>query len=338
MPAAKNVIASGPGIGNTNLGGLLGGLGSLGSTFKTLSFGGRAPNAPIKPVTVAPPARGDFGQPGAAPSLAQPSRGDYGEPSRAGLDETAFAGRAALGGFLNPTGTTAFKNLMNLAQEQTGAQAQEVQRHAADAASRRGYAGGFEDTARQTAQDRMTALALAGGTNAASVQQAEGEMYGKAIGAFTELQKSYNEAKATGDVAYAHDLTTTRIQDAQNRLSTMDLNQRQQLAYADAVNQAKQLQASLNEQFNKDMIDNNRFIQGQQQIATQLAASLAALQEKAREFDVTTKQSQAEMEERKREFDLGLKANPMTALRTFGDNRFGSGGPAIPGKSFGAIA
>lgn len=325
-PKAKELKSFGGGV--SGLGG-----GQVGGIFKQFSQSSGAPNAPIKPVKVDLPNRGDFGGPAATPTITPPSRSDFGTPDRAGIDEAAKAGRDALKGFNDPTSTGAFQRLMGLAGEQTAAQAGEQSRHAADAAQRRGYGGGFESTARSAAADRMSALATAGFAGAQSIQQAEGEQYGRAIGAFTELQKSYNEALSTGDVAFAHDLTTTRIQQAQAQLSTLDLNQRQQLAYADALNQAKQLQATLNEQFNKDLIDNNRFIQGQAQVAAQLAAQMATLQEHKREFDISDA-------ERKREFDLGLKANPGTALRTFEDPRFGggknvrSGAPGLPGNTF----
>lgn len=322
----KEIRSSSGGIGG------LGG-GQIGGIFKQFSQLGGPPHANITRPTVGLPTRGDYGTPATTPTIQAPTRGDYGTPDRAGIDETAAAGREALRGFNDPTSTGAFQRLMGLAGEQTAAQAGEQSRHAADAAQRRGYGGGFEDTARSAAADRMGALATAGFSGAQAIQQEEGAQYGRAIGAFTELQKSYNEALSTGDVAFAHDLTTTRIQQAQAQLSTLDLNQRQQLAYADALNQAKQLQAQLNEQFNKDLIDNNRFIQGQAQVAAQLAAQMATLQEHKREFDISDA-------EKKREFDLGLKANPATALRTFEDPRYGGGknvrggAPGSPGNAF----
>lgn len=320
-----------------------GGSGSGSGTFRALSGGSGAPNASIRRATVAAPNRGDFGSPGATPAIGLPNRGDYGTVDRTGLDETAGAARGALEGFNDPTGTGSFKRLMGLAGEQTAAAAGEQSRHAADAAQRRGYGGGFEDTAREASADRMSALATAGFQGAQQVQQEEGAQYGRAIGAFTALQDSYNQAMTTQNVSFARDLTTTRIQQASNAISTMDLNQRQQLAYADAVNTAKQLQASLDEQFNKDLIDNNRYIQGNQQIAAQLQASQAALQQRSHEFDVSTRQGDEALAERQREFDLGLKANQSTALRALNDPQLTGrggprGGPAQAGHTFTGLA
>lgn len=297
-----------------------------GSVFRQLQ--GKAPNANISPVQVERPDRADYGTPGAAPTITDPNKGDYGlDPADKLANQRALTSAGGIAnkaqwGFNNPTKTGAFANLMNLAGETTGAAQQAAALHAKDAAQRRGYAGGFEDTARQSSIDKMNALAMAGGTAAESIRKDEGDMYGKAIGAFTALQSSYNEAQASGNTAFAHDLTSTHIQNAENQLKNMDLNQQQQAHYGDALNQAKQLQAQLNEQFNKDKIDNNRFIQGNAQIAAQLAATMATLAEHRREFDIGTQQSARDFAEKQREFDTSLAADPRTALR------------AVPGQSF----
>lgn len=298
----------------------------VGTNFKSLISG--APHADIKRATVGMPSRGDFGAPVTAPTIGDPSRASYGTPSREGLGDTIHAARQAKAGFDNPRGTEAFRNIMGLANEQTGAQESEISRHAADAAQRRGYAGGFEDSAQSAQRDRMAALASAGFAGAAQVRQEEGEQYGRAIGAFTQLQDSYQQAKSAGDIAFARDLTQTHIAQAEANLHAMDTNTQQGLAYADAVNQAKRLQAQLDADFNKDLIDNNRYIQGQQQIASQLMlqrealAAQAAAQDKTlaarkREFDIEQGFKEKQFGETKREFDLGLKANPNTAYRAF---------------------
>jgi len=254
---------------------------------------------------------------------------------------------------------------MSLAGEQTAAAASEQSRRASDVAQRRGYAGGFEDTARAASQDRMQALAMTGFAGAQAVQAASADMYGKAIGAFTELQKGYNDAMTTGNVAYAHDLTQTHIQNAENALKTAGLNQQQQLQFADSLNQARQLQATLNEQYNKDLIDNARYIQANAQIAAQLAASLAALQERGREFDIgagqfeetradTRAREAAARQQRAREFDVGTRQFEETrqdqlkgrdiALRVAGRRPGGdpwnytTGGLTRPGGTFTGLA
>lgn len=321
----------------------------VGSIFRQFTTKSGAPNAPIKPPKVQTPNRADFGGPAATPTIGMPNRGDYGlgaaDVTRAqtGLNQAAGEASSAATGFRDPTHTGAFQNLMGLAGEQTAAQASEVSRHAKDASSRRGYSGGFEDTARGAQSDRMSALASAGFAGAESVRAQEGEQYGRAIGAFTALQDSYNQAMVTGNTEFARDLTQTRIEQAHTALGTMDLNQRQQLAYADSLNQARQLQAQLDEAYNHDLIDNRRYIQEQGQVAAQLQAQLAALTEHQREFDISAGQSDRELSERKREFDLNLKANPNTALRTFAPNgpfvaSGGARGGVAPGGAFTGLA
>lgn len=310
----------------------VGGIGAgVGTNFKSLVSG--KPNAPIKKATVGMPNRGDFGGPVTAPTIEGPKRESYGQPDASGLARAAFDAHHAQRGFQNPTGTGAFKNLMSLANERTGAQESEIARGASDASQRRGYAGGFEDSAASAQADRMSALASTGFEGAAQIRQEEGDMYGKAIGAFTQLQDSYQQAKSAGDVSYASDLTKTHIAQAEAGLHALDLNSQQGLQYADAVNQAKRLQAQLDSDFNKDLIDNNRYIDAQHQLAAQLMMQREALQAQAaaqdktlaarkREFDTESAFKQKQFGEQKREFDTGLKANPNTAYR------------AVPGKSF----
>jgi len=292
----------------------------IGSTFKSM-FSGK-PNAPIKQAKVGLPDRGSFGSPTGTPTITDPNRKSYGAPSSAGLRETAQAGRKALAGFNDPRSTEAFQNIMGLAQEQTGQQESERGRHAADTAQRGGF-GGLEDEERAAKQDRMSALATAGFAGAESVRAQESEQYGRAIGAFTQLQTSYNQAKQEGDTAFAKDLTATHMANAENTLKSAGLNMEQQLAYGSALNEAKMLQAQLDQQFNNSLIDNNRYIEGQQQIAAQLMAQQMALKEKQREFDVESAFKDKSFAEQQRQFDLGLKANPNTALRTFDDPRYG---------------
>lgn len=314
--------------GTINQGGLGGG--QAGSIFGSF-FKQAAPNANITPAKVGLPSPGDFGAPVTAPTIADPNRANYGldptekQAALRGIEGAGAAATAAEFGFNSPTKTAAFSNLMNLAQEQTGAQAQEQQRQAADAAQRRGYGGGFEDTARSAAIDRMNALAQAGFAGADQIRQEEGAQYGRAIGAFTALQDSFNTAEAAGNTAFAHDLLSAHIDNADNQLKAMDLNVQERAHYGDALNQAKELQAQLDEQFNKDKIDNARYVQGQAAIAAQLQATMLTLGEKAREFNVSSGQEQEKISEQQREFNQSQLANPNTALR------------ALPGQTFGGM-
>lgn len=305
-PVAGSVSGTTPGPG---AGGIGGGQAGLGSVFRSL-----APGANITPPNVQMPNRGDFGVPGAAPAIAPPNRGDYGlnpaDQARSldAIKQTGAAARTALGEYNNPTGSAAFKNIMNYAEETTGAQESEAARHAADVAQRRGYAGGYEDDARATRASKMEALASAGFAGADQVRQEAGAQYGRAIGAYSQVLDSYNQAQATGNTAFAHDLTTTHIAQAEDALKTLSLNQDQQLAYAKSLQDAKDLQAQLLEQYNKDKIDNARFIQGNAQIAAQLFGELASLREKAREFDVGANQFEETRADAKENRNIGLRA------------------------------
>ncbi len=282
--------------------------GQVGSFFGSL-FGGRAPGANIQAPTVATPNRGDFGTPGAAPTITDPTRAAYGTPDRGQLDQTAAAAESARKGFEDPTGTSAFKNIMGGTEIATQQALSAEEQQAKDAAQRRGYAGGFEDTARAAGAQRMQALAQAGFAGAQAVQEQEGAQYGRAIGAYAQMQDSYNQAMTTGNVAYAHDLTNTHIANAENMLKTMELNQNQQLAYAGAITQAKELQAQLNEAFNKDLIDNARFVSMNQQIAASLMSTMMGLQEKQREFDVGAKQFEETRSDKELAAERGLRAS-----------------------------
>lgn len=318
----------------------VGGKVKLGSTFKTVFSG--APNAPIQRAVVGLPERGSFGSPIGAPTVASPDRKNYGTPSGRGIAEAAKAARDAKAGFDDPTSTMAFRNLMGLAQEQTGRQASERARGARDAAQRRGYAGGFEDEGREAEQDRMEALAASGFAGADAIRTQEGEQYGRAIGAFTSLQNSYNEAKSAGDIAFARDLTATHLANAENILKTAGLNMEQQLSYAGALNDAKMLQAKLDQDFNNSLIDNNRYIEAQQQIAAQLLAQQMALEQRNKEFEWESAFKEKSLADDREKFELGLKANPNTALRTFSDPRYGQGKPRKsssfrPGASFAGL-
>lgn len=291
--------------------GAVGGIASLGNSFKTLFSG--APNAPIQKAKVERPNRGDYGAPVANPNIVDPNRGNYGTVSGSGLSETASAAREARAGFNDPRSTDAFANLMGLTSEQTGRQEGERARGARDASQRRGYAGGFEDSARAADQDRMQAIATAGFENAKSIRADSADMYGKSIGAFTQLQTSYNEAKAAGDIAFASDLTRTHMANAENTLKTAGLNLEQQGAFAQGLNEAKMLQAKLDQDFNSSLIDNNRYIQGQQQIAAQLLAQQMALEEKKREFDLGFGLDEKKLAEAGRQFDIKTLADTGTS-------------------------
>lgn len=94
----------------------------------------------------------EFGNAGMAGAAAADARGQMtSAQKRFNIDR---------GGFLNPTGTSAYKAEMGLARERTAAASEEAARQSAEAQSRRGYVGGYDP--RQSDIDRMRALSEAG--------------------------------------------------------------------------------------------------------------------------------------------------------------------------------
>lgn len=308
-PIAGTVVA-----GNKNLS-------SIGSSFKSLFSG--APNAKITRSIVERPGEGEFGTPISAPTVQAVDRKQFGNPSQTGIREAAGEARDALRGINDPRSTQMFQSLMGLAAEKTSRQVDSRRRESADAAQRSGFSVGREGEAREAERDRMLALAETGFAGAAQTSETYKDVYATAKNAFTQLQTQYSQAKQAGDTAFATALTETRMQNAQNVLNTAGLNMQQKLAYADSLNQARQLQAKLDQDFNNSLIDNNRYIEAQQQIAAQLLAQEMALKQRAKEFDFESRFKEKGLAEEQRQFDLGLKANPGTAQRTFGDPRYG---------------
>lgn len=294
---------------------------NIGSSFKTLTSG--APKADIKRPIVERPNPGDFGSPVGAPTIGAPNRKDFGTPSGFGIKQAAQEASDALKGFNDPRSTKAFQNLMGLASEVTARQVDERRRGAADASQRSGFSVGREGEAREAERDRMRGLAEAGFAGAASIREEQAGVYATAKSVFAQLQTSYNEAKSAGDIAYAQALTQTHFKNAENTLAAAGLNMQQKLAYGGALNEAKMLQAQLDQQYNNSLIDNNRYIEAQQQIAAQLLAQEMALKQRAKEFEFESGFKEKSLAEEQRQFDLNLKRDPNTALRTFADPRYG---------------
>ena len=286
-----------------------GGVTHVGTSFNKLISG--KPNAPIVHPVVDKPDRGDYGTPGVAPTIGNPNRDDYGKPSTKGIGEAAKAAHDALGMVNNPSGSQYFKDLMDTAG-QTQAAGEAAQNFAAKNAAQK---GGFTntDSARMAGQDRLNNLAVAETAAGKGAAELGADLYGKAESAFVGLQTSYNQAKQAGDTAYAQDLTQTHMANAQNFLQNAGLNMNQQLAFAKDLNEAKALQAKLDQDFNNSLIDNNRFIEQSQQIAAQLAMQQAALKQHAHEFDVGVKQHKEDQSFASREHDKDLLANTSTA-------------------------
>ena len=301
MPISGTVVGSTGSVGGTT---------QVGTNFNKLVSG--KPNAPIKPPVVSMPNRGDYGAPGVAPTVGDPNRKNYGEPSTAGIPQAAKAAHDALGMVKNPTGSEYFRNLMGQADATLAQAESSANFEAKDAAQKSGF--GNADSARMAQQDKMSALAMsefAGGKAAAELGT---DLYGKAESAFVGLQTSFNQAKQAGDTAYAQDLTQTHLANAQNFLQNAGLNMNQQVSFAHDLNEAKGLQAKLDQDFNNSLIDNNRYIEQSQQIAAQLAMQQAALKQHAYEFDVGQKTHKEDQAFAAREHDKDLLANTNTAI------------------------
>lgn len=102
----------------------------------------------------------------------------------------------------NPTGTSGFQNVMRLTNERLGQAAQADQRQAADAASRRGYVGGYSPG--ETEKNRMDALATAGYEAAGKEREAQQAQFGNEAGLYGSEMGGYQSALG----AYS-DLTKT---------------------------------------------------------------------------------------------------------------------------------
>lgn len=301
MPIAGTSVAST---------GKVGGVTQVGTTFNKIVSG--KPNAPIQHPVVSMPNRPDYGAPTGTPTIGAPDRGDYGKPSRAGIPEAAKAAHDALGMVKNPTGSEYFKSLMGQADATLSQAESSANFEAKDAAQKSGF--GNADSARMAQQDKMSALAMSEFAGGKAAAEFGADVYGKAESAFVGLQTSFNQAKQAGDTAYAQDLAKTHLANAENFLNTAQLNMNQQLAFAHDLNEAKGLQAKLDQDFNNSLIDNNRYIEQSQQIAAQLAMQQAALKQHAYEFDVGVKQHKEDQAFAAHQHELDLLANPGTAI------------------------
>lgn len=338
MGMSGGSIGSTGGPGSDISGGMFGGIRSL--------FGGparanisrpvvqgpnRADYAPGVPrPVVAQPNRSDFGTAGPRPTVARPDVSDFshwgGLPDRSAIDEAAGAAREARAAFNDPTHTSAFANLMGLAQEQTASAEGEANRRAEDATSRAGYTGGFHAGAKQAAQDRMKAVSETGFAGAAQIRGEEAGVYGNALSNLNSGVSAYNEQMNTrniafgnavaesdrnrasldaeyarqvneANVAFGNALSSSRETQGHLDLGFADLVNRSNMNYADAAAHARELQAQLDQAYNGSLIDNAKYTQMQRSLSAEWATAQAQLKEKAREFDTTSAED-------KRRFDL----------------------------------
>lgn len=146
----------------------------------------------------------EYGNAGAAGTGAQFARGeiDRFRGDLAGQQAQLAARRRDIA---NPTGTAGFQNVMRLTNERLGRASEDADRRASEAASRRGYVGGYDPG--QTEQARMEALATAGYETADRERAAQREQfaseadlykaglsgYNTAMGSYTDLTKTLAE-------------------------------------------------------------------------------------------------------------------------------------------------
>lgn len=268
--------------------------GTSGSSLSTILMQGRAPGAKITRPKVAGPSRGDYGTPGPRPTIALPNRSDFGTPNDEGIGGAASAASRARRGFNNPTGTAAFGNLMNLAQEQTASAEAEIGREAKDAASRAGYSGGFGSRARAAGSDRLHALAEAGFAGAAKIREEELGMYNTAQGSLTDLITSRNAQMGESNRAFGGALASAHEAQGGLDLGFSKLVQERDLSYAEAKGEAQRLQAQLDQAFNGSLIDNARYEQMSTSLAAQLESEKMRLAEGKRQFNMTREDSLVE--------------------------------------------
>lgn len=214
-------------------------------------------------------------------TVERPNIGEFGTPSREGVDATYGQVSDFYKGFKDPTHTAAFQNVMALAGERTAREAGEARRTSMEAASRRGYVGGADIEGRGAERERMLALAETGFSGAKEVMGQYADAYKAALPGYTELVGKYNQ----------------QLQD-------------RNIAFASAQNQARQLQAQLDEAYNKDLISVGEYQQHSRDLQAQLDIEFqknqleaAKLNQMFKSVDFTAQQHAQELAERAREFD-----------------------------------
>lgn len=143
----------------------------------------------------------EFGNAGAAGTGADYLKGEL-DASETGLAAQQKNIAAARAGILNPTGTRGFKDVMRLTNERAGQSLEAGQRQAAEAASRRGYVGGYNPD--EAAQAQNEAVAQAGYEAADSSRKDyedllgnENQLYGSELGQYGNQLQGYTNLTQT---------------------------------------------------------------------------------------------------------------------------------------------
>lgn len=297
------------GVGTTGIpraGGLAGG-GGFGAAggFRQLMRN----SAPIKRAQVGMPNQGDYAPPTTRPTITLPTRDQFGAaPSREHLDAASRDVTRYRREFNDPTKSTAFTSLMGLATEQTGAAVGEAHRQSRDNASRAGYSGGFNASAKQAQRDQMSSLAETGFKGAAQIREEAGGMYETARASLDAQTTSYNSAQTAINNAFGNALASAHETQGQLDLGFASIVAQSNMGFADAKAEAQRLQAQLDNAFNSSLIDNAKYTQMQRSLDNEFASAQAMLAEKARQFDLTRKDSL-----QSRDDALSLQAKGMTS-------------------------
>lgn len=277
-------------------------------------------------------AGGGFGPSGVTPArslVGLPSLGDYlgglgtapRVPAPMPTHEASRAGIGAAVGDVNmfraeynaPTASAGFATLMSLAGETTGAAENAARREGGEAASRAGYAGGFDARGEQAAEDRMKAVASAGFEGAREVRGQALQGYGIAESAATALITAYNMTKVQEAMANADRQAQASAQQAMLDLQHMGMGMQAHQAYAGAKSEAQRLQAQLDSHFQDQRIDAARYLQMSASIQANFVASMARLSEESKQFAAAQQLSYARLEEQQTEFGA---TNALTTRQT----------------------
>ncbi len=135
----------------------------------------------------------EYGNAGAATAGANLLHGDM-DRWRSDLQGQQANIAAARAGVRNPTGTEGFQNVARLNAEKLGRAASQADRAAADAAGRRGYAGGYDPGA--TEFDRLSALGEANASAAIDERKAQQDLFSGENSLYGNMMPGYTSALA----------------------------------------------------------------------------------------------------------------------------------------------
>lgn len=139
-----------------------------------------------------------------------PTREQFGTPSREGIDTLRADMDRFRGEYADPRSSTRFRDLFGAGTTSLARAREETIRQGQEAASRRGYTGGFsgaQDEARRAYEQNRARL----GFDAANqVADTAAGLYDSAAGKFANLVTAYNEQLGAGDRQYGDAVQAAR--------------------------------------------------------------------------------------------------------------------------------